>query len=174
MTDFEAAYDSFGSRYGNGKAAGARGSFARYLDEGQGSLSRFAGSLDNTFEAPSASNGAAEAAYADDADARNIDQWGSGLSRISQEQDQFNKLGLNSAQQLQQVKQAKEMAQLNAQSAQQSANFSMISSGLSALGSIGSFGKSKGWFGGSKTTGGGVNWQQTPRVGNTSYGGSYI
>ena len=144
--DFESSYNAFGSRFGNGKASAQRGSFARYLDEGQGNFSQFAGGLNSTFKTPSATNSLEETAFGDAADARNVEQWGANLNRIGQQQNQFAQLGFNATQQVQQVQQAKEMAALNAQSARQGAMFSGISSGLSILGGIGSQFQSGGLF----------------------------
>jgi len=151
MSDFESGYNAFNSRFGSDKASTQRGSFARFLEEGQGNLSQFAGSLGNTFNAPSGTNAQEESAYADAGDARNVEQWGDNLSRVNQQYDQSAQIGFSGVQQLQQVQQAKEMAKLNAQSAQQGAMWSGISSGLSALGSIGGAAKSGNWFGGGES-----------------------
>jgi hypothetical protein len=182
MADFEAAYNAFGSRYGGGKASGRQGSFARFLDEGEGNFSQFAGGLNSTFKTPSATNGLEESAFAQAGDARNVEQWGNNLNRINQQYDQSAQIGYAGAQRVQQVQQAKEMAKLNAQSAQQGAMFSGISSGLSILGSIGGAAKSGMFGGGGSTTikptswsnSSGIDWNQTPTISNSSYGGSWF
>lgn len=137
MADFESGYNGFSSRFGDGSAANRRGSFARYLEESGGSkLAQYSGLLQNSFKPPSAVNGLEEDATGAAADARNVEQWGNNLNRISQQHSQFADFGFNSVSQAQQVANAKEMAKMSAQSAQQGAMFGAISSGIGMLGSL--------------------------------------
>lgn len=176
MADFEGTYNGFSSRFGDGAGAAQRGKFARFLDEGGGDFSQFAGQLKNTFKPPAGTNAAEETAFADAADGRNVEQWGQNLNRVTQQHDQFAQMGFNAVGQVQQVQQAKEMAQMNAQSAQQQGMFSAISSGIGLLGGIGGSlfsggGSSAALPKTNWTDSSGINWQQTPSIGSMSYGG---
>lgn len=180
MADFEASYNGFASRFGDGNAANRRGSFARYLeDSGGNKLEQFGGQMQGRFNAPGAINGQMESALGDAAEARNMEQWGQNLNRVTQQHGQFAELGFNSVSQAQQVAQAKEMAEMSAQSARQGAMFSAIQSGIGILGGIG--GKLFSGGGGSAGGGGynwsdtsGINWQQTPTAGDFSFGGRWF
>jgi hypothetical protein len=170
MADFEASYNGFSSRFGDGNAANRRGSFARYLEESGGNkLAEFGGQMQGRFNAPGAINGQMENALGDAAEARNMEQWGQNLNRVTQQHGQFAELGFNSVSQAQQVAQAKEMAEMNAQSSRQGATFGAIQSGIGMLGGIG--GKLFSGGGGGSS---GINWQQTPTVSDISYGGSWF
>ncbi len=140
-------YDQQASRFGPGSAT-ERGTFAKYLG-GQGSFGNFAGQMQDTMKPVAGTNEQQQRALANRTESTNLDQWGQGLGRITQQQGQYAQLGSSALSSIQAWSNAKDMAKLQSQANTQSNIFGGISTGLGLLGSFGGFGGGGGGSGAS-------------------------
>jgi len=139
-------FDPGDSRFGVGPASARSGSFSQYLP-GNSSLSAFAGSMQGTFRPPTGSNAKQDQAYADQGEAQNMSQWGSGLGSIATQYGNAAQIGAGGLSAKQSWLHAKDTAKMQQQAAQQDKLFSGINAGISVLGGM----KTAGVFGGDKS-----------------------